>query len=171
MRPEPDYFEETRLGKPYDVRLLRRLYPFTRPHRRLLGWSIGLVILITLLDVALPYLTKEAIDRYIVPPAEPASGQRILTVDLSDPLDAAIVRRRFPEARMDGPVARIPYDALARLDPDELAQLRRGDARGLTLVTGLFLILGVLDFLLNFGQSVVMEITGQRIMHDLRLRL
>jgi len=171
MRPEPDYFEETRLGKPYDVRLLRRLYPFTRPHRRLLGWSIGLVILITLLDVALPYLTKEAIDRYIVPPAEPASGQRILAVDLSDPLDAAIVRHRFPEARMDGPVARIPYDALARLDPDELAQLRRGDARGLTLVTGLFLILVVLDFMLNFGQSVVMEITGQRIMHDLRLRL
>jgi ATP-binding cassette subfamily B protein len=171
MRPEPDYFEETRLGKPYDVRLLRRLYPFTRPHRRLLGWSIGLVILITLLDVALPYLTKEAIDRYIVPPAEPASGQRIFAVDLSDPLDAAIVRHRFPEARMDGPVARIPYDALARLDPDELAQLRRGDARGLTLVTGLFLILVVLDFMLNFGQSVVMEITGQRIMHDLRLRL
>ena len=74
MRPEPEYFEETRLGKPYDVRLLRRLLPFTRPHRRLLGWSIGLVILITLLDVALPYLTKEAIDRYIVPSAETGMG-------------------------------------------------------------------------------------------------
>jgi ATP-binding cassette subfamily B protein len=121
--------------------------------------------------VALPYLTKEAIDRYIVPPAEPASGQRSLSVDLSDPLDAAIVRDRFPEARVEGPVARIPYDGLARLDPEELARLRRGDARGLTLVTGLFLVLVVLDFLLNFGQSVVMEITGQRIMHDLRLRL
>jgi len=171
MRTEPDYFEETRLGKPYDLRLLRRLYPFTRPHRRLLGWSIGLVILITLLDVALPYLTKEAIDRYIVPPAEPASGQRSLTVDLSDPLAAAIVQDRFPEARVEGSVARIPYDALVRLDPEELARLRRGDARGLTLITALFLILGVLDFVLNFGQSVVMEITGQRIMHDLRLRL
>ncbi len=171
MRPEQGYFEETRLGKPYDVRLLRRLYPFTRPHRRLLGWSIGLVILITLLDVALPYLTKEAIDRYIVPPAEPVSGQRSLSVDLSDPLDAAITQDRFPEARIEGSVARIPYDALARLDPEELAHLRRGDAQGLALVTGLFLVLVVLDFLLNFGQSVVMEITGQRIMHDLRLRL
>ncbi len=171
MRTEPDYFEETRLGKPYDLRLLRRLYPFTRPHRRLLAWSIGLVILITLLDVALPYLTKEAIDRYIVPPAEPTSGQRSLSVDLSDPLAAAIVQDRFPEARVEGSVARIPYDALVRLDPEELARLRRGDALGLTLVAALFLILVVLDFGLNFGQSVVMEITGQRIMHDLRLRL
>lgn len=171
MRTEPDYFEETRLGKPYDLRLLRRLYPFTRPHRRLLAWSIGLVILITLLDVALPYLTKEAIDRYIVPPAEPTSGQRSLSVDLSDPLAAAIVQDRFPEARVEGSVARIPYDALVRLDPEELARLRRGDALGLTLVAALFLILVVLDFVLNFGQSVVMEITGQRIMHDLRLRL
>ena len=171
MRTEPDYFEETRLGKPYDLRLLRRLYPFTRPHRRLLGWSIGLVILITLLDVTLPYLTKEAIDRYIVPPAEPASGQRSLSVDLSDPFAAAIVQDRFPEARVEGSVARIPYDALVRLDPEELARLRRGDALGLTLVAALFLILVIFDFVLNFGQSIVMEITGQRIMHDLRLRL
>ena len=171
MRPEQDYFEETRLGKPYDLRLLRRLYPFTRPHHRLLRWSIGLVILITLLDVALPYLTKEAIDRYIVPPVEPASGQRSLSVDLGDPAVAAVVRQRFPEARIEGSAARIPYDALARLDPDELARLRRGDVQGLALMTGIFLILALLDFLLNFSQSIVMEVTGQRIMHDLRLRL
>jgi ATP-binding cassette, subfamily B, multidrug efflux pump len=171
MRAETDYFEETRLGKPYDVKLLRRLYPFIRPHRRLLLWSIGLVILITLLDVALPYLTKEAIDRHIVPPTDRASGQRILQVDLNDPLKAAIVRDRLPEARIEGTIARVPYDALAALDPQDLARLRRGDERGLAFMTGLFLVLVVANFLLNFGQSVIMEITGQRIMHDLRLQL
>jgi ATP-binding cassette subfamily B protein len=171
MQHEQGYFEETRLGKAYDLKLLRRLYPFTRPHRRLLLWSVGLVFLITLVDVALPYITKEAIDRYIVPPAEPVSGQRILQVDLGDPVKAAIVRERFPEARIEGTVARVPYDALAALEPRELAQLRRGDARGLALLTGLFLVLALVDFLLNFGQAVVMEVSGQRIMHDLRLRL
>ena len=171
MRHEQDYFEETRLGKAYDLKLLRRLYPFTRPHRRLLAWSVGLVFLITVADVALPYLTKEAIDRYIVPPVEPVSGQRILPVDLNDPLKAAIVRERFPAARVEGTVARVPYEALAALDPPELAQLRRGDSRGLALITGLFLALVVFDFLINFGQAVVMEVSGQRIMHDLRLRL
>jgi ATP-binding cassette subfamily B protein len=171
MRHELGYFEETRLGKPYDVRLLRRLYPFMRPHRRLLFWSIGLVILITLMDVALPYLTKEAIDRHIVPPPEPATGRRSLRVDLSDPADAAVVQRYFPEARVEGSVARIPYDELSGLDPPDLARLRRGDVSGLAHLAGLFVVLVILNFLLNFSQAVVMEITGQRIMHDLRLRL
>jgi ATP-binding cassette subfamily B protein len=171
MRHDPGYFEETRLGKPYDAKLLRRLYPFTRPHRRLLFGSITLVVLITLMDVALPYLTKEAIDRYIVPPADTATGRRSLQVDLSDPEAAAIVQHHFPEAGVAGSVARIPYEALSGLDPADLGRLRRGDAAGLTLMAGLFVVLVVLNFLLNFGQSVIMEITGQRIMHDLRLRL
>ena len=67
MQPDYGYFEEKKLGKPYDVKLLKRLYPFTRPYRLLLFGSIGLVLLITVLDLALPYVTKVAIDRYIVP--------------------------------------------------------------------------------------------------------
>ena len=67
MRSEPGYFEETHLGKPHDIKLLRRLYPFIRSQRTLLLVSIGLVVLITLIDVALPYVTKLAIDGYIVP--------------------------------------------------------------------------------------------------------
>ncbi|MCK7513222.1 MAG: hypothetical protein MZV70_60475 [Desulfobacterales bacterium] len=33
------------------------------------------------------------------------------------------------------------------------------------------MLLVVLDFLLNFAQAMIMEIAGQRIMHDLRMRL
>jgi ATP-binding cassette subfamily B protein len=171
MRPDQGYFEETRLGKSYDLKLLRRLAPLARPHRRLLAGSVVLVLLITLLDVALPYLTKEAIDRYIVPAADPATGRRTLPVDLSDPSRAAIVASRFPDARVDGATAHVAYEDLAALNPEELARLRDADVRGLALVTGLFLILVVLDFGFNFGQAVVMEFSGQRIMHDLRLRL
>ena len=31
MHPDYGYFEETQLGKRYDVKLLKRLFPFTRP--------------------------------------------------------------------------------------------------------------------------------------------
>lgn len=71
MKPDFGYFEETKLGKPYDLKLLKRIYPFARPYRLLLFGSIGLVLLITLLDLALPYVTKIAIDRYIVPLSTP----------------------------------------------------------------------------------------------------
>ena len=66
MRRDYGYFEEDQLGKPYDMRLLRRLFPFVRPYGLLFLLSIALVTGITVLDLALPYLTKVAIDDYIV---------------------------------------------------------------------------------------------------------
>jgi ATP-binding cassette subfamily B protein len=178
LRPESDYFEETRLGKAYDAKLMRRLLPFVRPHRRLLLWSIGLVVLITVLDLALPYVTKIAIDRYIVPAADrpapvtpPAAAERTLRVDLSDPEAAAVLARRPGLGTVDGTAAQIPFEALASMAPEELARLRRSDLAGLAVLVGVFAVLVVADFLLNFAQSVIMEVTGQRIMHDLRMRL
>lgn len=178
MPPEHDYFEETRLGKAYDLRLLRRLVPFGRRHGRLLAVSIGLVVAITLLEVALPVITQQAIDRFIVPASDrprsaaPAEAPaRRLEVDLSDPAAAAVLSRHPGLAEVEGGTARIPYPALAGLSPEELAALRRGDIAGLALVTALFTLLVLVDFGLNFAQTVIMEVTGQRIMHDLRMRI
>jgi ATP-binding cassette subfamily B protein len=179
MRRDQDYFEETRLGKPYDLKLLRRLRPFTRPHGRLIFWSVGLVVLITLLDLALPYVTKLAIDRYIVPRAAsapnsrpaPPPAERYLSIDLSDPAAAAVVRKYAEVARIDGNTARIAYADLPRLEQADLVGLRRGDLAGLTGLAAIFLVLVILDFLLNFAQAMVMEYAGQRMMHDLRMRL
>ncbi|MBW2437267.1 MAG: hypothetical protein JRF29_08300, partial [Deltaproteobacteria bacterium] len=69
MHPDYGYFEETQLGKPYDLKLLRRLFPFVSAYKKLIVYSILLVLGITALDLALPYVTKVAIDRYIVPHA------------------------------------------------------------------------------------------------------
>ena len=88
-----------------DVSLLRRLYPFSKPYRLLIGLSILLVMLITLLDLSMPYITKVAIDRYIVPSltnADPSiqetagTGYRLLEVDLENP-DVREVVRKFPQ--------------------------------------------------------------------------
>ena len=178
MPPELDYFEEARLGKAYDFRLLRRLAPFGRPHLRPLLGSIGLVVLITLVELSLPVLTQQAVDRYIVPAADrsraeargDASGRR-LRIDLSDPAAADVLSRHPGLAEIDGETAHATYPALAALPPDELARLRSGDIAGLALLTALFVALVLCDFALNFAQSVIMEITGQRIMHDLRMRV
>ena len=103
MQPDFGYFEEKKLGKPYDLKLLKRLYPFTRPYRLQLLGSIGLVLLITVLDLALPYVTKVAIDRYIVPQIEQqqavteksgaGSRNRIIRLDLSNPQHQALVNK------------------------------------------------------------------------------
>ena len=95
MRSDWGYSEEDHLGKPYDLALLKRLWPFFSPYRRLLAGSVLLVVAITLLDLALPYFTKVVIDSYIVPQpvsvtqsATPADGRalrRYLTLDKDDP--------------------------------------------------------------------------------------
>jgi ATP-binding cassette subfamily B protein len=180
MQSDYGYFEETKLGKPYDLRLLKRIYPFTRPYRLLLFGSIGLVLLITALDLALPYVTKIAIDRYIVPLTASESlttdrgeksSERVLRTDLNDPQQQALVSKYRELFTVEGTTALIPYKALAGLEKSDLAVLRKDDVAGVTYITGIFLFLVIINFMLNFVQKMIMEYTGHMIMHDLRIRL
>ena len=180
MRTDFGYFEEKELGKPYDVKLLRRLYPFSRPYHRWLLGAIVLVVMITLLDLSLPYVTKIAIDRYIVPArAETAAnassagqdGIRYLTVNTLD-ADIRAVVEKYPERfTIKGSTARIARADLSTLAGEDIAVLRKDDLSGVGRVTALFLLLIILNFVLNFLQEMIMEIAGQRMMHDLRVQL
>ena len=116
MRIDYGHFEEKQLGKPYDVRLLGRLYPYTKPYKLLLVSSIVLIVLITLLDLSLPYVTKIAIDRYIVPGQKIKENKmvfqgedriRILKADMADPKIEAIVRKNSELFKVEGSFALI----------------------------------------------------------------
>ena len=58
--------EEEIAGKAYDARLMRRLLKYLTPYKLYVIISIILLLLISVLQLAGPYLTKIAIDRYIV---------------------------------------------------------------------------------------------------------
>ena len=64
--------EEDVLGKAYDGRLMRRLLGYLRPYRRQVVIAIMAIIGHSCLELAPPYLTKMAIDRYI--PTRDLSG-------------------------------------------------------------------------------------------------
>ena len=180
MQTDFGYFEEKQLGKPYDVKLLRRLYPYTMPYRLLLLCSIILVVFITLLDLSLPYVTKIAIDRYIVPQKESVVNQspdsakdkvRYLKADITDPAIEAIVYKYSDRFEIDESLARISFDELSQLEEKDLAILRKDDLAGVTFITAIFLGMVMAGFVLNMAQVILMEYTGQMIMHDLRVRL
>jgi ATP-binding cassette subfamily B protein len=180
MRTDYGYFEEKQLGKAYDFKLLRRLYPFARPFAGLLLWSIVLVIWITLLDLSIPYVTKVAIDRYIVPQIERNGRQsdqtgelpqRFLPVDPKDPEVGRIVSRYPDLFRRQGSTTQISIEAISRLEENEIAALRKRDLGGLARISAIFLFIIVLNFIFNFVQKVIMEYTGHMIMHKLRLQL
>jgi ATP-binding cassette, subfamily B, multidrug efflux pump len=64
--------EEEVLGKAYDSRLMRRLITYLRPYKVQTTIALVAIILKALADVLGPYLTKIAIDKYLVQPGKSA---------------------------------------------------------------------------------------------------
>jgi ATP-binding cassette subfamily B protein len=78
--------------KPYDSRLMKRLLRYLAPYKKLVGISVALLAIESLLELAPPFLTKMAIDRYLTPETAVALDVRLaglLTVVLI--LAAALV--------------------------------------------------------------------------------
>ncbi len=84
---------------------------------------------------------------------------------------AAVIRKYPQKFTTAGDDLLMPYENLADLPPDDLRILRRADLQGLGMIVLLFLLVVILDFVLNFFQKVIMEYTGHMIMHDLRMKL
>jgi len=57
--------EDEMEGKAYDSRLMKRLLSYTSPYRKMIFIGVLLTLLAALLQLAGPYLTKQAIDQYI----------------------------------------------------------------------------------------------------------
>jgi ATP-binding cassette subfamily B multidrug efflux pump len=66
--------EEEILGKAYDSRLMRRLLTYLRPYQRPLAIALVSIILKSFSDILGPYLIKVAVDRYLAPVKNAASG-------------------------------------------------------------------------------------------------
>lgn len=59
--------EDEILGKAYDGRLMRRLLPYLKPYRAIVGLSLCILMASSAMDLLGPFLTKISIDQYIAP--------------------------------------------------------------------------------------------------------
>ncbi|HLJ65939.1 MAG TPA: ABC transporter ATP-binding protein [Chloroflexota bacterium] len=66
MQPHIEHDEDDILGKAYDGRLVRRLLPYLAPYWRLLTLAVLFLLGTSVLDLSGPWLTKIAIDRYMI---------------------------------------------------------------------------------------------------------
>jgi len=60
-----DYHEEEILGKAYDAKLMRRILYYVKPYRHLLAIGIAASLVVSGLELALPYIIKITIDVHI----------------------------------------------------------------------------------------------------------
>ena len=121
MYGEYGYMEEGQLGKPYDFRLLKRLARYALPYKKIISTALFLTIMITLLDLALPYLSKVAIDRYIL-----ASWFRIDLHGMEEGVRQDFVERytRFLEKTKEGAYAFVSHGNAKKIDPAFLHEYR-----------------------------------------------
>ncbi|HYA98163.1 MAG TPA: ABC transporter ATP-binding protein [Methylomirabilota bacterium] len=59
--------EEEALGKAYDARLMRRLLEYLRPYKWQVVFALAMVLIVTPLELAPPWLFQISLDRYIIP--------------------------------------------------------------------------------------------------------
>jgi ATP-binding cassette, subfamily B, multidrug efflux pump len=121
--------EEEVLGKAYDARLMRRLLTYMRPYWTIVGASLALLLVDSLLQIIGPLLTKLAVDRYLAP-----TGHSEV----------------FPF-----------LDRWLATDPES----------GLAQLALAYLMVVIFSFLFDFGQTYLMQWTGQKAMFDLRREL
>jgi ATP-binding cassette subfamily B multidrug efflux pump len=115
------YMEEGKLGKPYNIRLLKRLLGYASPYRKMMILALILSVLITLFDLAIPYLTKIAIDRYIV------STWYKVSFEHPETRPRGILQEKYLSLLIkskDGDFAIISRRNLRKIDPAELHVLR-----------------------------------------------
>ncbi|MGD0918813.1 MAG: ABC transporter ATP-binding protein [Thermodesulfobacteriota bacterium] len=225
MYPDFGYMEEGKLGKAYDLKLMARLGTFLKPYWVLMSFSLLFVLIMASLDLVIPYLTKEAIDRYIVHYAREVvvredgspkeeqlwrrygkdlipekqkgkflippnvlqsmdrrevtsfqrlgllSGNRYYLFIPSGPRDEKLIEKYSASFERSGPYWFISLDRMKDLSKEDLFTLRGNDAQGVLRIAFLVVLILIIDFGLNFFQVYAMELAGQRMMHDLRMRV
>ncbi len=219
------YMEEGHLGRPYDLKLMLRLGGYLKPYWSLISLSLLFILVMAGLDLLIPYLTKEAIDRYLLASAreivlkgdgsyeeiqflnrygqmllpQKEKGkyllppERLATMDRSEVArlqkSGLLTENRYylflPQTQQEealfqkypslfersGPYLFIGYDRLRELKRDDLLILRARDLRGVSRIALLMVLILSLNFILTFSQVYAMEVAGQKMMHDLRMKV
>jgi ATP-binding cassette subfamily B multidrug efflux pump len=219
------YMEEGKLGKPYDLKLMVRLGAFLRRYWFLMSLSLFFVLVMAALDLVIPYLTKEAIDRYIVTSAREMilrrdgspeekrllqrfendlipmkkEGRFLLPPEALSSMDRRetalfqkagllsenryylFIPRRLEEETLlikyptsferSGPYCFISLDRMKELEREDRLRLRGRDIEGILYLALIIVFILAVHFGLNFFQVYAMEMAGQKMMHDLRMKV
>ena len=152
MGIDREFFAEEKIGKITDARLMKRIYPFARPYGLYLAAAVVLILAVTLIDLAMPYVTKIAIDRYIVPVPGVASSrlsgsdghnhfnERFIEVDISDPAVEAVVAKYRDRFQVSNNRTVIRWTDLAGIQKADIVVLRKHDLAGIGWMTLIFLL-------------------------------
>ncbi|MDG2084881.1 MAG: ABC transporter ATP-binding protein [Planctomycetota bacterium] len=144
-----DFHVEEVIDRPFSKALAGRLLHYLKPYRLLVASSIFLILVNTGLSLIGPLLIKEAVDG---PLALPAQGieERELT--------------GLGQTMAD-------IGAWMGLDPITVGASTADRAQWLWLLVGIYASTLLFQILMRYGETMVLNLTGQNVMRDLRLQV
>jgi len=137
--------DEDVMGKAYDGRLMRRLLTYLRPYRLQVIISVVSIFLKAGVDVAGPFLTMLAVNKYM--------GGNVSGTDNASTLPHFL--RHFHPPDMSRFTAHLSARPLT----------------GIGQLAGIYFLALVLSYGFEFVQTYLMQWTGQKVMFDLRSQL
>ena len=195
------------LGKAFDLRLMRRLLRFLVPYWHMFTVCVLLTVILTGIQLGLPYITKIAIDQFltlpdaiVTLPAPPTTGNPVALGDgrylvnlqrvdthvraqweetgvlpptryLFIPAGATIVAH-YPKRFIPVPGGYIAdHQDLRGLPVNDIIALRGTAVAGVIRLAMLFAFALLVQFLFSAGQVYLLQLTGQRVMYDMRRRI
>lgn len=205
-----NFHEEEVLGKAYDSRLMKRLLVYARPFWPLILLSITLLLIITLVDLALPYLVKVAIDDHINAFDRPLvvfqkgeepvegflyQGEVLIREDYLE--EEYPLHERYQVIYQQGQYylvstllnpsgQRVTYEKIERegityvvdeegdyhqaylLESSDLQRLRSRDLASVIRIGLIYLLMVTGAFGLHYLQIFILQLTGQRIIYNIR---
>lgn len=184
-----EFQDDEIMGKAYDSKLMRRLLQYAKPYFLYLLLAIGMMVLITGLELLRPYLLKITIDEYITGYKNPMYEMEI------DSLYKGVLFNNKKYVRIDSidtaeqtnlnsyPIANIIQENgeyyigdynnestqdRIKLDNESYILFRDADIKGINKISIIFLISIVLAFILNYLQVLILNYTSQKIIFNIR---
>ncbi len=174
------------------------LSKYALPYRKLLFLAFLFIMLSTAMELALPYIVKHAIDTYVTPQVALLERKPEWYADFEEAfLDRYVILSKLPmEKRIQlekegllsderffvvsdsvegatniGGMYVLSVDDYEKLDTQTMIRIRREDVRGILLAGSLYILLLVMNFLMNFGQIFMLSLLGQKSIYDMRIGL
>ena len=194
------FIEEEKLKGTQDIRIFKKLLKYVKkPYLKIIFIVFILLIFTTIFDLTLPYLTKTAIDEYIVPPyavlnfkenfdlekkfLKEFKGEKIKieegkyivkkrnlsSYELKFYEKKGILEKGLYIKTEEGNF--IKYEDIKNLPPSKILKIRGKDINGIKKIAIIYLLILFFLGIFTYLHMVLLEYTGQKIAIDIRMDL
>ncbi|MCD6545681.1 MAG: ABC transporter ATP-binding protein [Thermotogae bacterium] len=171
------FYEDEEKYASFDWQIFTRLLRYAKPFWKYLFLAFMLLLFITVLDLLPPYVSKIIIDQHLVLNNREYNGKKIITFKGEYYLvDPSKVHGGYEVLEKDGNIIlkNLNGDTVIlkeKLDSNILKKIRNNDKNKIVIFSLALVGILIVSFFLNYSQVFLLNLAGQKIIHNIRVEL